>query len=54
MNWKELLEYLKNNSNFSNDYDVLVALCEQNWDFTRNEYFRDRKKEILVGVKNIF
>ena len=39
------IEYLKNNSNFSNDYEVLVALCEQNWDFTRSEYFRERKKK---------
>ena len=41
------LEYLKKNSNFSNDYDVLVALCEQNGDFTRSEYFRERKKAII-------
>ena len=41
------LEYLKKNSNFSNDYDVLVALCEQNNEFTRSEYFRERKKAII-------
>ena len=41
------LEYLKNNSNFSNDYEVLVALCEHNWEFTRSEYFRDRKSRII-------
>lgn len=41
------LQYLRDNSNFANDYDVLVALCEQNWDFTRSEYFRDRKKDII-------
>lgn len=41
------IEYLKKNSNFSNDYDVLVALCEHNCDFVRSEYFRDRKKEII-------
>ena len=34
----EFVEYLKKNVNFSNDFDVLVALCEQNWDFTRSEY----------------
>ena len=41
------LEYLRKNSNFSNDYDVLVALCEQNMEFTRSEYFRERKKAII-------
>lgn len=41
------LEYLKKNQNFSNDYEVLVALCEQNHDFVRSEYFRDRKRVIL-------
>lgn len=41
------LEYLKKNSNFSNDFDVLVALCEQNMEFTRSEYFRERKKAII-------
>lgn len=41
------LDYLKKNSNFSNDYDVLVALCEYNPDFVRSEYFRDRRKTII-------
>lgn len=41
------LEYLKKNSNFSNDFDVLVALCEQNMEFVRSEYFRERKKAII-------
>lgn len=41
------IEYLKKNSCFSNDYDVLAALCEQNADFTRSEYFRERKKAII-------
>ena len=27
------LQYLRDNENFSNDYKVLVALCEQNMDF---------------------
>ena len=40
-------EYLKKNSNFSNDFDVLVALCEQNMEFTRSEYFRECKKAIV-------
>lgn len=41
------LDYLKDNSNFSNDYEVLVALVEHNRDFLRSEYFRDRKKNII-------
>lgn len=41
------LEYLRKNSNFSNDYDVLVALCEHNSDFVRSEYFRKRKEFII-------
>ena len=41
------LDYLKKNSNFSNDYDVLVALCEYNPDFVRSEYFRKRKEFII-------
>lgn len=41
------LDYLRKNSNYSNDYDVLVALVEQNRDFLRSSYFRDRKKEII-------
>lgn len=41
------VDYLKKNSNFSNDYDVLVALCEHNPDFVRSDYFRDRRKAII-------
>lgn len=37
------LQYLRDNSNFSNDYDVLVALAEQNPMFLRCDYFRERK-----------
>ena len=43
------LQYLRENVNFSNDYDVLVALCEQDSEFTRCEYFRNRKKRIIDG-----
>ena len=51
---KTFLEYLKLNSNFSNDYEVLIALCKQNYDFTRSKYFRDRKKDIIHKyVKNL-
>lgn len=48
------LDYLRMNKNFSNDYDVLIALCEQNWDFTRSEYFRDRKKRVIESYVNDF
>ena len=41
------LDYLRKNTNFSNDYDVLVALCEHNPDFVRSEYFRKRKEFII-------
>ena len=48
------LEYLKDNKNFSNDYEVLVSLCEQNKDFTRSEYFRSRKYDIIKTYINNF
>lgn len=41
------LEYLNKNQNFSNDYEVLIVLCRHNPDFTRSEYFRERKKNII-------
>lgn len=41
------LDYLRDNSNFSNDYEVLIALVEQDRDFLRSEYFRDRKRKII-------
>jgi hypothetical protein len=41
------IQYLKDNTTFVNDFDVLVALSEQNWEFTRSEYFRKRKKCII-------
>lgn len=43
------LEHLRNNVNFSNDYEVLIALCEQNKDFVRSSYFRERKKSIIMA-----
>lgn len=50
------LNYLKDNKNFSNDYEVLVALCEQDPEFTRCDYFRERKEVIIrqyiYGLKN--
>lgn len=47
-------DYLKKNQNFSNDYEVLLALCEHNPEFVRSEYFRNRKKDIIrVHVLNL-
>jgi hypothetical protein len=48
------LDYLRMNKNFSNDYEVLIALCEQNWDFTRSQYFRERKMNIVRSYVNDF
>lgn len=48
------LRYLKDNENFSNDYKVLIALCEQDNDFFRSDYFRNRKKHIIEGYVNNF
>lgn len=41
------LQYLEKNKNFSNDYEVLIALCRQNSDFIRSSYFRRRKRKII-------
>lgn len=50
------LNYLRDNTNFSNDYEVLIALCEQDPEFVRSEYFRDRKRKIIeaymINFKN--
>jgi len=47
MNDDVFLNYLRDNKNFSNDYEVLIALVDQNRDFLRSEYFRDRKRKII-------
>ena len=41
------LEYLEKNKNFSNDFEVLIALCKQNPKFVRSSYFRRRKEFII-------
>lgn len=41
------LNYLRCNSNFANDFDALVALVEQNPDFVRSDYYRQRKSAII-------
>ena len=40
-------DYLKKHSNFSNDHEVLLALCEHNPEFTRSSYFRTRRSDII-------
>lgn len=44
---KFFLSYLEKNINFSNDYEVLIALCQHNPQFIRSSYFRERKKKII-------
>jgi len=41
------LNYLRDNQNFSNDFEVLIALVEQDREFLRSEYFRHRKEYII-------
>ena len=43
----ELLDYLNKNQNYSNDYEVLLALINQDHDFIRSDYFRERKEAII-------
>ena len=48
------IDYLKRNSNFANDYEVLVALVNHNPEFVRCDYFRERKEKIIrTYVKNV-
>ena len=39
------IEYLKDNKNFSNDYEVLVSLCEQNESSEGNNNFKYKNSE---------
>lgn len=48
------IQYLRDNANFANDFEVLVALCEQNPDFVRCDYFRERRKKIIKNYINKF
>ena len=41
------LDYLKRNSNFSNDFEVLIALVEQDLDFEQCSYFKERRNRII-------
>lgn len=40
-------EFLRRNTNFMSDYEVLLALCEYNPDFVRSDYFRERRSTII-------
>lgn len=44
---KTFLDYLKRGQNFSNDYEVLIALVQHNPDFINSSYFRERRKLII-------
>jgi len=51
---KAFLDYLRKNNNFSNDYDVLIALVEQDPDFIYSSYFKERRRVILTNyIKNV-
>jgi len=41
------LDYLRDNVNFTNDYDVILELVNYNPNFVNSEYFRNRKKAII-------
>lgn len=40
-------DYLRKNESFSNDFEVLLALCEHNRDFVNSSYFRERRQAIV-------
>ena len=40
-------DYLRKNINFSNDFDVILALVEQCPNFIYSEYYRERKRKII-------
>ena len=47
-------KYLHDNSNFSNDFEPLIALCEQDPTFVRSQYFRERKYKIIENYVSNF
>lgn len=53
---EEFKSYLRKHMNFSNDYEVLLNLCDWNKDFVRCSYYRERKSDILsaylLNIKN--
>lgn len=45
-------DYLRRNANYSNDFEVLLALCEHNPLFVDCDYFRERRRRIISGYLN--
>lgn len=50
----EFMKYLERNTTFSNDFEVLLALCNQNPRFAESEYFRERKTGIIKDYVKTF
>ena len=46
-NEKVFLEYLKSSACFHNDFEVLAYLAENNPEFLRSKYYRERKRDII-------
>ena len=47
-------DYLRRNANFCNDFEVILALCEQNPAFIKSEYVVERRQYIIEAyVKDI-
>lgn len=40
-------DFLRRNSNFMSDYEVLLALCEHNPNFVKTDYFKERRWRII-------
>ena len=48
------LDYLDKNKNFSNDYECLVALVNQDREFLQSKYFKNRRDRIIRSYTNNF
>ena len=46
------VDYLRRNVNFTNDYDVLIALYEQDHSFQQSTYWQNRKNAIISTYIN--
>jgi len=47
-------DYLRRNSNFCNDFEVILALCDHNSDFIKSEYVVERRRRIIDAyVKDV-
>lgn len=47
-------DFLRSNSTYANDFDVLLALCQHNPDFVRCDYFRQRRSVIIRNYITYF